>query len=544
MKRTVVDRLTPEQKTIFARAWTAQTSTDLDDGDKAILGRHAATWTKAATHNQSDPGEFYEALAKGGICEDDIRQIVSISSTPPSLARPDDDVLIKANQTDAGNAECLEHLHGKNLRFCHTTKVWHVWDGTAWTVDKTKQAERWMLDTVRARYYAAPKSGDPEKTRKLALWAIQSESAAKIEAGLRSAQRIKGLGAKIEDFDTNPFLVTAQNMTIDLRTGKAYDPKREDMITKKLGALYDPAARCPRWTRHLSEVFNSDAEMIGFVKRAMGYTLTGDTREQKLFLLHGFGANGKSVTLTALTKIFGEYQDSTPFDTFDADTQWARHDIAKMKGARLVSVIETNEDRRLNEARVKSLTGCDEITAEAKYQDPYNYRPIFKIWLAMNHLPIVRGTDRAIWRRILLLNFNQSFEGREDKTLDTQLQSELAGILNWLIEGAQEWLKDGLNPPASVLDATREYRSEMDLVGQWLDSCTVTNEAATCEAGRAYQSYADWCKDNGHYAEAQNKFARRMTEKRTERGIDRKKKGAKFFYFGFDLNNVANARVS
>jgi len=535
MKRTVIDRLTPEQKTLFTRAWT-QTGVTLDEADKSILGRYADTWTKAATHSQSDPGEFYETLARGGICQEDIRQIVAISSTPSSLARPEDDRLVKANMTDAGNAECLAHLHGHNLRFCHTTKSWHVWDGVAWTADKTKQAERWMLDTVRDRYQAAPKSGDPEKTRKLAIWSIQSESAAKIEAGLRSAQRIKELGATIDQFDVSPFLATAKNATIDLRTGTAYTPRREDMITRKLGTKYDPAAKCTRWLRHLSEVFNGDTELIAFVKRAMGYTLTGDTREQKLFLLYGFGANGKSVTLTVLNKIFGEYHDSTPFDTFDADTQYARHDLAKMKGARLVSVIETNEDRRLNEARVKSLTGCDAVTAEAKYQDPYNYIPIFKIWLAMNHLPIVRGTDQAIWRRILLLNFNQSFEGREDKTLDKQLEAELPGILNWLIEGVQEWLQVGLNPPDSVLNATTKYRAEMDLVGQWLEASTTENEAGFCEAGRAYASYSAWCKDNGNYAEAQNKFARRMTEKR----IPRDKRGAKFFYTGFNLNDGIN----
>lgn len=517
---------------LLNRAWRATGAVTLEPGEDGLLGPFAPAWQAIATLAPEDrPGRAYDAWIKAGLQPQDIARITGLTATPQSAARPPDDPLTKANRTDAGNAECLAHRHGQDLRYCHTARAWHVWNGAVWAVDRTGEAERRMLDTVRARYHAAPQVADLEARGRLAAWAIQSESAAKIAAGMRSAQPLAALAVTVEQFDQHPMRLATQNATIDLATGEVYAPRREDLITKCAGTRYDAGAKCPRWDRHLAEVFAGDADLIAFFRRAVGYSLTGDTREQVLFLLHGPGANGKSVTLSTLAKLLGDYAGSTPFETFDSDTGEARHDLAKLRGARLVTVIETNEDRRLNEARVKSLTGGDTVTAEAKYCDPFDYRPTYKVWLALNHLPTVRGTDRAIWRRILLLPFTQSFEGREDRTLDKTLEAELPGILNWAIQGAREWRAEGLNPPARVKAETEQYRRDSDLVGQWIEACTVQGPAGEMDASAGYQSFAAWATDNGYRPEAQNAWARRMTE----RGIERRQRGRKRFYVGLGL---------
>lgn len=531
--------LTPEQITIFARAWTQETPT-LDPADIGILGQYAPAWQAVATIPPEDrPLSFYPALQKAGIRAADIGRISGITTTPPDNARPADDPLIAAHRTDAGNAECLAHRHGEHLRYCHTTKTWHHWNGAIWAPDQDQEAERRMLDTVRARYLAAWNVPNPDTKQKLAGWAIASESAAKQQAGLRSAQSLAKLATTIDQYDTAPMLATARNgITVNLATGETYQARREDMITKTLGTKYDPAAKCPRWLRHLGEVFEGNANLIAYIKRAVGYSLTGDTREQKAFILYGHGANGKSVTLTTLRKLLGDYGDNTPFDTFDADTTEARHDLAKMRGARFVTVIEANEDRYLNEARIKAITGGEQISSRALYQMPIDYRPTFKLWIALNHLPVIRGTDKGIWRRIDLVAFNRSFEGaQDDKGLEATLVAELPGILNWAIEGAREWVAMGLAQPDEVTRETNTYRQTMDIVQQWLDECATMDARAETAAGMAYQSYGHWCAESGLKPEAQGIFTRRVREK----GVERMKRSGKVFYKGLGLLSAANA---
>lgn len=456
----------------------------------------------------------------------------SETAAVPIQTNPGPDPLVAAHLTDAGNAECLVHLHGADLRFCHDTRSWHIWNGAVWATDRNQEAVRRMRDTVKARYDAAWNIADTDSRRKIASWALASENVVRREAALRTAQSDRRVSINIEAFDTAAMLATARNgITINLATGQTFAARREDLITKTLGTNYDPNAKCPRWHQHLNEVFGGNADMIAYVKRAVGYSLTGDIREQKVFILHGTGANGKSVTLTVFRKLLGDYGDNTPFDTFDAGTAEARQDLAKMKGSRLVTVVETNEDRRLNEARIKAVTGGDQISARALYQSPFDYQPTFKLWVALNHLPIIKGTDPGIWRRIHLVAFNQSFEGREDKTLEATLLAELPGILNWAIEGALEWHSKGLAEPEEVKQATADYRQTMDLVRQWLDDCILTDPKAETEAGAAYQSYGQWCSTGGYRPETQGAFGRRMTEKR----ITKLRRGGKFYYQGIRL---------
>ena len=290
----------------------------------------------------------------------------------------------------------------------------------------------------------------------------------------------------------------------------------------QLGAAYNPDATCERWLQFLDEVFNSDAELIGYIQRAVGYSLTGDTREQKLFLLHGGGNNGKSVFLDVLSALLGDYAGNASFETFDANKRSeATNDLAALRGKRFVTVIETEDGKRLAEARVKSVTGQDPITCRFLHHEFFTYRPTYKIWLAMNHLPAIRGTDKGIWRRIQLIPFNQDFSGSEDKTLATTLHSELDGILQWALEGLRQWWQRGLDTPSIVTQATAKYRTESDQVGRWISDAMVQVSNVSATVAQAYQNYKAWCETNGETQMSQSKLSRVLIEKGVNQSIIR-----------------------
>lgn len=427
------------------------------------------------------------------------------------------DFLLAAHRSDTGNAECLIHISGDDLRYCHTRSKWLIWCESRWCVDEDGAAQRAMIAVVRARYRACNAIPDPDQRKKAVIWAIGCENNGKIESSMSVAGNLSAFATIIDHYDRDPLIAACVGATIDLRVCVHRNVRREDFITMQLGATYDPGASCDRWIQFLDEIFDGNAELIGYIQRAVGYSLTGDTREQKMFLLHGGGANGKSVFLDVLTKLFGDYAGNASFETFDANKRSeSTNDLAALRGKRLVTVIETEDGKRLAEARVKSVTGQDPITCRFLYGEFFTYRPTYKIWLAMNHLPSIRGTDKGIWRRIQLIPFNQDFSGNEDKTLATTLHSELDGILQWALEGLRQWWKRGLDTPEIVTNATNKYRAESDQTGRWIGDAMVQLSNVSVTVAQAYQSYKAWCEANGETAMSQNKLGRVLLEK----GID------------------------
>jgi putative DNA primase/helicase len=331
---------------------------------------------------------------------------------------------------------------------------------------------------------------------------------------LKVAGSLEAFSTTIEHYDRDPLTAAAIGATLDLRAVVHRAMRREDFITMRIGATYNPEATCPRWVQFLDEVFASNAELIAYIQRAIGYCLTGDTREQKLFLCFGPGANGKSVFLEILTDLLGDYAANASFETFDAGKRnESTNDLAALRGKRLVTVIETEEGRRLAEARVKSVTGQDLITCRFLYGEYFSYRPTYKIWLAMNHLPVIRGTDKGIWRRIQLIPFTQDFTGREDKTLSETLRGELDGILQWALAGLRQWWQRGLDTPQIVTDATNRYRNESDQIGRWINDNCVVLSSVSVSVAQAYQNYKTWCEANGEKIETQNKVGRVLIDK-------------------------------
>jgi putative DNA primase/helicase len=427
-----------------------------------------------------------------------------------------DPVLVQANKTDAGNAECLAVLYGDALRYCHTRGKWFCWDGQRWEADVIGITNQHALDTMRARYTAAFGVLNQKESRQLSNWAIQSENNGRLQAVLRMAMSHRAFASRIEQYDQDVMLASTQTGTLDLRTNTLRPASQDDFITMQYGTGFDITADCPRWIRFLSEVFSGDQDLMSFVQRAVGYSLTGDTSAQKLFLCWGSGANGKSVFLKVLGWLLGDYAANASFETFDAGKRnEASNDLAMLRGRRLVTIIETNEDRRLDEAKVKAVTGGDLITCRFLYGEFFTYAPTFKIWLAMNHKPIIRGTDRGIWRRIVLVPFTVNFEGREDLVLEETLRAELPGILNWALTGLAAWRTGGLGTCAAVEAATESYRQESDELGKWLSEHATEDALAVWPSSDAYQDYHLWARNRGErFPMTQNSWGRSMTERR------------------------------
>lgn len=439
-------------------------------------------------------------------------------------------------RTDYGNAERLVHYHGRNLRYCFPWGEWLAWDGTRWQPDASGQVQRYAKETVRGIWHdAAQVRGDGGA--KLAKHARKSESAARLDAMIRLAQSELGIPVQPEELDADPWTLNLQSGTAELRTGKHRSHRRKDLYTKVAGTEHKPDAECPRWRQFLREVFNGNEALIRFVQKALGYTLTGSTREHVLFILHGTGANGKSVFLETASHVLGDYAQSARAEMLMNSGRRSggpSEAEAALHGARMVTTNETSAGGRLDEATVKRLTGGDTVRARKLYQQEFEFEPTHKIWFATNHKPEIRGTDHAIWRRIRLIPFRRTFSRSEqDETLSEKLRDEAPGILAWMIEGCKRWQQEGLKPPEVVQQATRSYRSEMDVLGTFLEECTVRNVNASAQATKLYEAYREWCDRTGERRETQTKFGMAMRE----RGFEKKSKADGVHYIGIGLRS-------
>ena len=441
--------------------------------------------------------------------------------------------LINAPKTDAGNAENFVLLHKDYLRFCKSRKKWLKWDGFIWVIDEGGEAHRAAIITVRAIRYVASFIKDGDARARVEKWSKDSESLGRRNAMISTATHLEPIEATIETFDHNQYLLGLKNGTVDLSSGIFRDAIRDDYISMRCNVDYAPNATAPLWDKFLHEIFAGDEELISWIQRAVGYSLTGDTSEQVLVILYGTGANGKSVLLEILSYLLGNYAANTPFSTFEASKRnEATNDLAALKGKRFVTAIETNEDRRLDEARVKSVTGGDAITCRFLFGEFFTYKPTFKIWMAVNHKPLIKGTDRGIWRRIRLIPFLQNFEGKADRELVSKLKTELPGILNWALIGLREWKQYGLGTAKAIELASDEYRNESDLLQQWVDEFVTLDSNEKTGCADAYNSFKEWSKSRGYPVFSMNSFSRGMTEK----GFKGKSNGKRREYVGLKVD--------
>lgn len=438
------------------------------------------------------------------------------------------------NKTDLGNAERMVGEHGDDLRYCYPRKKWLTYTGTHWEEDANGEAMRRAKATVRGMRQEAASLDDKDEREALWKHARKSEHRARLSAMVKLARSEIGVPVLPEDLDRDPWLFNVENCTIDLRHGRVHEHTKGDLITKIAPVLYDRDADCPRWERHLSEVFQGDGALIRYFQKAVGYSMTGSTEEQCVFLLWGAGANGKGTTVNTIHYVLGAYaQAARPHLLMRKRTTSGPSEAeAALRGARFVSTSETSSGQKLDEATVKRLTGGDRIRARFLRANEFEFEPTHKIWLATNHKPVIEDTDFAIWRRIHLIPFRRTFAKEEqDRKLEEKLQREAPGILNWMLEGCQKWRREGLDQPKPVRDATARYRSEMDIIGAFLDECCVMKDRADVQASTLYKAYVNWCMQSGEKEETQRTFGLRMTE----RGYQRKRRNDGYYYLGIGL---------
>jgi putative DNA primase/helicase len=413
-----------------------------------------------------------------------------------------------------GNAHRLVARHGEALRYVPQWGKWLVWDGTRWAIDDTREVERRAKETVLALYGEVSRPNDEEKRRRLAQHAARSQAEARIKAMIELAKSEPGIPVTPEQLDAAPWILNVRNGTLDLRTGMLYLHRCDDLITKLAPIAYDRQATCPTWEAFLYDILAGDTELIRFVQKAVGYSLTGSIQEQCLFILYGTGANGKSTFLNTISAMLSDYACHTPTETLlITRSEGVRNDLARLQGARFVTAVEAEGGRRLAEAQVKQLTGGDKVTARYLYQEHFEFVPTFKLWVAVNHKPMVQGTDDAIWRRIRLIPFTVTIpDAAHDKRLTEKLRAELPGILRWAVEGCLAWQGEGLEPPLSVKRATGDYRAEIDVITEFLQERCITGPEKKVSKGDLYAEYAGWCTQMGEQPVNPRAFALALQE--------------------------------
>lgn len=451
--------------------------------------------------------------------------------------------------TDLANAERLVQAHFANLRYVPGWG-WRIFDGQRWQHDDSDQIMRWAKETalrhyettrVRALTEFANLGQQATTDPRLALQfgealqkhARRSLDAPRLRAAIDLAASEAAVIATPADFDRDPWLLNVLNGTLDLRTGQLREHRHADLLTKVAPVVFDPAAACPTWCSFLGRVTAGNTLLVEFLQRWIGYCLTGDTPEHCLLVLFGVGANGKSTFLETVRALLGDYAAVAEFATFlEKKNDRVLNDLARLAGARFVSASEIQACRRLDEALVKQVTGGDTIAARFLFKEYFEFRPVFKLLLAANHKPQVQGQDEGIWRRLRMVPFSVTIPAAErDKDLPAKLRGELSGVLNWALEGCRAWQRQGLGEPPAVLEATAEYREEMDPLGPFLAACCVLGPSLRASASDLYIAYQQWCATAAEQPLTQKAFGSKLAE----HGLSRKKSGGNIHWHGIAL---------
>jgi putative DNA primase/helicase len=422
--------------------------------------------------------------------------------------------------------------HEGELRYVAGWGRWMCWDGTRWREDDTLA----VFDRCRAICRrASTECGDAKERAAMKIAAAQTVAA--IERLARADRRH---AAVVDQWDANPLVLNTPGGTVDLRTGKLHGHEREQYLTKMTAAA--PGKDCLLWRCFLQRVTDGDFELQEFLRRVIGYCLTGSTREHALFFLYGTGANGKSVFLSTIAGMLDDYAKSAPASAFTASsTEQHPTDVAGLRGARFVTATETEDGRWWAEAKIKNLTGGDRVTARFMRQDFFEYLPQFKLVVAGNHKPGLRSVDEAIRRRMHLIPFTVTIgEQERDPDLAERLKAEYPGILQWAIEGSLMWQREGLNPPAIVRDATDHYLDAEDAIGRWLEDCSAIERGCWTAARALFSNYQEWCEETGERAGSEKRF----TQQLEARGFERQRTSRAKGFTGIALRDDAMPDVS
>lgn len=439
---------------------------------------------------------------------------------------------------DTGNADRFNDIYGTLVKYSYIDKAWYYYNGKVWLPDNTGEVRKMIdntVDIMGKEPLIVPEGADDETKEALMKAKEKHVKRSRSNAGKNAMMdELKHrLSVLPDEFDKDKSLFNTQSGFLSLSDGLLHEHEIDKMFTRVSNVEYTESVDCPMWEEFINQIFNNDQELINYIQKCVGYSLTGSTREQCMFILYGHGSNGKSVFLEIISELMGNYAMTMQAQTImvKQSQSSANSDIARLKGARLVTSSEPNEGVRLDEGLVKQLTGGDKVTARHLYGKEFEFEPEFKLWLATNHKPIIRGTDDGIWRRLNLIPFTvQIPDHKKDKNLKYKLQTELQGILKWAIDGCLMWQREGLEKPKSVVAASQDYRNEMDQIGTFIETCCETGPGLKISGGELYKVYREWASDNGEHTFTNTKFGREISKK-----YSKEKAGGFMVYKGITL---------
>jgi putative DNA primase/helicase len=471
-------------------------------------------WLDASDYS-GEPAEFFgfadEAEEQQGVEVDDAQSPRQKQAQKARVAKQQKKA--KAREageafTDLGNARRFAlHFH-KELRFVYAWNSWVVWDGRRWKREADGGEVRrvgLLVKALRAQAAKLAEAGNHELADAVWRHATVSSSNRAIKDMLELAAAQPELGATPELFDTHPMLFNVANGTIDLTTGKLREHAQEDFLTQISPVEFDAGARAPRWERFISEVLDpkktdEGKKLVAYMQQVIGYTLTGSTQEQCLFFCNGRGKNGKSTLFETLRALIGADYTKVGNPALILDSKQVRPggaaspDVVRLRSARFVTIQEPKQEVSLDPSAVKQLTGSDHISGRGLYQNEEEFAPTWKIWIASNPKPEVKEETEGFWRRIRLIPFTNVI-AKPDEELPLKLRSELPGILNWALDGAQAWREQHMEPPAIVSEATKDYREEHDSIGEFFRENCVPDPQAWASSTTLYKAFKDWHED-------------------------------------------------
>ncbi len=410
--------------------------------------------------------------------------------------------------SETWNADFLASNFGDLIRYNHTLKMWHIWDGTRWQPDKSKQIIQLVKKNAEEIFKFAsciPQSNGEQSNdqrKKAFSWALKSEQKAGIINALELAESIPRISMEQKDFDQNPYLFNCKNGTYNLQNGRFNEHRQSDNLTKRSEVEFDRNAEAPYWYESLNLIFNDDEELIRFIQQGFGYSLSGLVDEEVLFFCYGEGANGKSRLFDVFEMLLGDYFLKTHADLFTIANGQSKSDyhIANLPGVRLAVASELDKSQMFHESLIKDLTGGDILSARFPFGRPFTFNPTHKLWMSGNSEPRVRATDEGFWRRIRKVPFTVEIPEKKRKPKSELLEiyrNELPGILNWAITGYQDYVECGkLIIPASVKSATLEYREDSDVIRSFLKECIEEVIGENTSVKTVYKKYKDWCDEN------------------------------------------------
>lgn len=412
--------------------------------------------------------------------------------------------------TDTGDAKRFAKLVAGDVRFCNGD--WYIWDGKRLVRDSTYKIYTYMDRLCASITEEARESGFEDRKKQLISHAKNLESRAKTESVLALSRAREPIPIRnVDELDHNPYAFNCSNGIMEKGNLRPHD--FSELMTKISPVSYDPRADSPTWYRFLDQVVG-DQELIDYLARCVGYSMTGLNVHQVIFFLYGLGANGKSTFINTVMQVLGDYSRVLPSDVLMVGKEQHPTALADLRGIRMALASELEEGKRFNEQLLKWLTGEERIVARRMHQDFFEFSPKFKLWIVGNHKPTIRGTDYAIRRRFHLIPFEKTIPKEEqDPFLKDALRNELDGILNWCVKGLLDWMKQGLNPPQRVLNATQEYFEEQDLIGHFINEETLKKFDSKVKHKTLYDLYVGYTKQRNEYVMSSKAFSQKLVER-------------------------------